>query len=296
MEILIINIQLDWVFRLYEEYILSIKYFIKKYYKNINVQIKYFDVNIFNENKYNLIDFAKYNKILYTGDLIFFKKLKNILNNNSYKLYFINIEQLSHESYYTMFRTIDTDINIIDYSEENIVYIKNSYNNYFLIPPYYEYYNIDITDKTIDILSICNNSYREILIKNINIDQNFNIILLNECYGNIRNDYFNKTKIYINIHGSEKHLTMELIRIVNLIFRKVIVISQNSVYHDILFLKKYILVHNDLNSLNICATEILNNYEYYYHLIYDNFDENEYYNYIMENMDFFLNQPNISEN
>jgi hypothetical protein len=195
-----------------------------------------------------------------------------------------------------MFRTIDTDINIIDYSEENIVYIKNSYNNYFLIPPYYEYYNIDITDKTIDILSICNNSYREFLIKNINIDQNFNIILLNECYGNIRNDYFNKTKIYINIHGSEKHLTMELIRIVNLIFRKVIVISQNSVYHDILFLKKYIIVHNDINSLNICVTEILNNYEYYYHLIYDNFNENEYYSYIMENMDFFLNQPTITEN
>lgn len=289
MEILIINIQLDWVFRLYEEYILSIKYFIKKYYKNINVQIKYFDVNIFNENKFNLTDFTKYNKILYTGDLSFFKKLKNILNNDSYKLYFINIEQLSHESYYTMFRTIDTDTNIIDYSEENIVYIKNTYNSYFLIPPYYEYYNIDINDKTIDILSICNNSYREILIKNINIDQNYNIILLNECYGNIRNDYFNKTKIYINIHGSEKHLTMELIRIVNLIFRKVIIISQNSVYHDILFLKKYILVHNDINSLNICATEILNNYEYYYHLIYDDFDENEYYNYIMENMDIFLN-------
>jgi len=288
MEILIINIHINWVYRLYEEYILSIKNFILKYYKNINIKIKYYDVTIFNENSFNLIDFNNYNKILYTGDLDFFKKLNNILYKDIYKLYYINIEQLSHPGYYSIFRTIRTDINIIDYSEENIIYIKNSYNNYFLIPPYFEYHNIDIKYKSIDILSICNNDYRDDIINSININPKFDKVLIKECYDKTRNEYFDKTKIYINIHGSEKHLTMELIRIVNLIFRKVIVISYDSIYSDILFLKKYIIIHGTAKNISECASKILNNYEYYYHLIYDNFDENEYYNYIMENIDILL--------
>lgn len=288
MEILIINIQINWVYRLYEEYILSIKFFIKKYYKNINIKIKYYDVTIFNENTFNIIDFNIYNKILYTGDLDFFRKLKDKLYNNINKLYYINIEQLSHLGYYTIFRTISTDINIIDYSEENIMYVKNSYNNYFLIPPYFEYHNIDIKYKSIDILSICNNDYRDNIINSIYIDPKFDKVLIKECYDKIRNEYFDKTKIYINIHGSEKHLTMELIRIVNLIFRKVIVISYNSINSNILFLKKYIIIHNSTKNISKCASEILNNYDYYYHLIYDNFDENEYYKYIMENINIFL--------
>ena len=288
MEILIININLIWVYRLYEEYILSIKSFINKYYKNVNVNIIYFDVNIFNENKFKLLELNKYNKILYTGDLNFLNILGQILKNNIKNLYYINIEQLSHPSYYTLFRTINTDLKIIDYSEENIIYLNSYYNHYFLIPPYFEYNNINILDKSIDILSIPNNNYRENFLNKINFDLKYNKVWIKECFGEDRDNYFTKTKIYINIHGSENHLTMELIRIVNLIFKKVIIISQNSINNKLLFLKKYILIHDDPDNILKCTNEVLSNYEYYFELIYGNFDPNEYYNYIIENMEKFL--------
>jgi hypothetical protein len=69
----------------------------------------------------------------------------------------------------------------------------------------------------------------------------------------------------------------------------VIIISQKSVNNDILFLKKYIIIHNEPENISKCVDEVLNNYEYYYHLMYDNFDENQYYNFIMENFEKFLN-------
>lgn len=288
MDILIINIHIDWVYRLYEEYIFSIQKFIKKYYNNINVNIKYYDVNLFNENKFKLIEFSKYDKIIYTGDLDFFYILINLLSNNIKKLYYINIEQLSHPSYYVLFRKINIDINILDYSEENIIFIKNTYKNYFLIPPYFEFQDVNILDKTIDILSLSNNNYRDNFVNKINFDKKYNILFIKDCFGADRDDYFNKTKIYINIHGSEQHLTMELIRIVNLIFRKVIIISQNSIYNEILFLKKYLIIHNDVENIAKCSNEILNNYEYYFELIYADFNPNEYYKYIMDNMEIFL--------
>jgi hypothetical protein len=81
---------------------------------------------------------------------------------------------------------------------------------------------------------------------------------------------------------------MELIRIVNLIMHKVIVISQNSICSNLLFLKDYIIIANDINHFKEYVDEILSNYEVYYNKIYENFDINSYNNYIKENIDMFL--------
>ena len=180
-------------------------------------------------------------------------------------------------------------MNIIDYSEENIPYLQNIYN-YFLFPPFYELYYITYADKSIDILSICNNEYRKTIFNNINIDTKFSKIILDNCFGQERNEYFNKAKIYINIHGSDTHKTMEMIRIVNLICRKVIIISQSTIYSELLFLKDYIIICNDINLFSEYINEILNNYDSYYHKIYNNFDEkyNEYIKYIKKNIDKFM--------
>ena len=283
MNIIIINITLNWVYKLYQEYIFSIKKFIINNYNNINVEIKTFDISQFNLNEFNNINFDIYNKILYSGDI-------NILNlivqkYNFKKIYFINIEQMSHHSYYKLIRNIDLKINIIDYSEENIPYFENIYKTY-LFPPYFEINNINYKDKNIDVLSIINNNYREDFFKNISFNDKINIKIINNCYDNIRDDFFSKTKIYINIHCSEEHKTMELIRIVNLIFNKVIIISQKSVYTDLLFLKKYILVCNSNDFLNY-TNEILNNYDFYFNYFYGDIDlkKNEYYQYIKNNVD-----------
>lgn len=281
MDILILNVNIRWIFKLYDEYITSFEYFMKQYYKNINITILYHDIENFD---LNTIEYSKYNKIIYCGDIDILHKLPIIYK----KIYYMNIEQLSHSSYYNIVRSINSDINIIDYSEENIPFLKDNYT-YFLFPPFYNITN-NSHKKTIDVLSICNNLYRETIFNSIDINSKFNKIIINNCFGKDRNDYFDKTKIYINIHCSDNHKTMELIRLVNLIFRKVIIISQKSIYSELLFFKDYIIVCNDINMFSTYIDEILNNYDVYYSKIYNNFNKQAYINYIKEHLDKFIAQ------
>ena len=79
---------------------------------------------------------------------------------------------------------------------------------------------------------------------------------------------------------------MELIRIVNLIFNKVIIISQKSIYSELLFLKKYIIICN--NNFTEYVNEILKNYNYYFNKIYGNNNSHLkkiYIEYIKNNVD-----------
>jgi hypothetical protein len=292
MKILILNITINWVYNLYLEYITNIKEFINKYYKNIDIKIVYYDSN---ENKYkNEITYEKmliYDKIFYTGDISTLNNIINIMKNLSNKIYFLNIEQMSHPSYYRLIRKIENLKNIIDYSEENIPFFNDIYKNIYLIPPYFKEIKINNINKDIDILSIVNNLYRTNYInKIINSLNNINIKIIENCYGIERDDYFKRTKIYINIHGSENHNTMEMIRIVNLIMNKVIILTQNSVYSNLLFLKKYLYIYNDANDFNKIIKDILENYEIYYDTIYKDFDKNIYNDYIKENINKIINE------
>jgi hypothetical protein len=83
---------------------------------------------------------------------------------------------------------------------------------------------------------------------------------------------------------------MEMIRLVNLITRKVIIVSQKSIYNDLLFLNKFIIICNNQEDFLTYINEILNNYDSYYDKIYGNFDEeyNNYISYIKENIDNLL--------
>ena len=286
MNIIIINICINWVYKLYEEYILSIKKFIDKNYIDININIIYYDISSFEINLINNLDLLKYDKIFYTGDLNILNEIVKLINNNFKKIYFINIEQMSHPSYYLYIRNIDKNINIIDYSEENIPFFKSIYNT-FLFPPYYEYSN-NIFNKTIDIMSIINNDYRKNIINNININKNYKLLFIDNCYDKERDEYFSKTKIYINIHCSDSHNTMELIRIINLIMNKVIVITINSINSDLLYIKDYIIICNNNNDLSNLINEILNNYNYYYSKIFNNFNNEKYLLYIKQNLDLII--------
>lgn len=284
MNIIIINICIDWVYRLYEEYILSLKKFIDNYYKDININILYYDITSFDINTIN--NLLNYDKIFYSGDLNILNEIIKLTNNDFKKIYFINIEQMSHPSYYKYIRNINENINIIDYSEENIPFYKSIYHT-FLFPPYYE--NNNICDKNIDIMSLVNNDYRKNIINNIeNINNNYKLLFIDNCYGKERDIYFSKTKIYINIHCSENHNTMELIRIMNLIVNKVIVITNNSINSDLLYIKDYIIICNNNEDFSILINEILNNYEYYYNKIFNNFNHEKYILYIKQNLDLII--------
>jgi hypothetical protein len=289
-KIIIINVTINWIYRLYQEYIESIKYFATTYFKDIEFDIIYFDKITFEEKLFDSINFNNYDKVFYSGDLEILKILVEKNNNNYSKLYFINIEQMSNQYYYKMIRTIDHKINIIDYSEENIPYFENIYNIY-LIPPYFNYKNeIDFKNKDIDILSLKNNNYRETLLKTIesNIQQKLNIIFFDNTYGEVRDNLYYRSKIYINIHCSNNHKTMEMIRIVNLITNKVIIISQSSVYNELLFLKDFIIVCNNDYQISDYISEVLNNYDYYFNKIYGNSNETNYISYIKNNLENIL--------
>ena len=291
-KIIIISVNINWVYRLYEEYLQSIKEFLNNNYKNIEIDIIYFDKVSFEENMLNNINFNSYDKILYSGDLEILKLLV-IKNNDNYdKIFFINFEQMSNEYYYKMIRTIDTRLNIIDYSEENIPYFKNIYNNIFLIPPYFR--NNNITEyKDIDILSLKNNDYRTSILNNIkeSIEKNIsnlNILFFDNIYGITRNDLYKKSKVYLNIHCSDNHKNMEMIRIVNLVMNKVIIISQKSIITELLFLKDYIMICNTDEQIYDYSVEILRNYDFYFNKIYGNFNDNNYLSYLKSNFDNFL--------
>jgi hypothetical protein len=287
MNIIIINICITWVYRLYEEYILSLKKFIEKNYKNININILFYDIESFDINLIYKLDLLKYNKIFYTGDLNILNEIIKLTNNNYKKIYFINIEQMSHPSYYLFIRNINKNINIIDYSEENIPFYKFIYDNIFLFPPYYDYNNT-VCEKTIDIMSIINNDYRRNIINSIIFNEKYKLLFIDNCYGECRDDFFSKTKIYINIHCSDNHHTMELIRIVNLIMNKVIVITNNSIFSDILYIKDYIIICNNKNDFSILIDEVLNNYDLYFNKIFNIFNKEKYISYIKKNLDLII--------
>lgn len=331
MNILILNITLNWVYKLYKEYILSIKDFIDKYYnnylidiynnsynnsnsnsysnsnsnsnskydsnsKNINIEIVF--IELYNDsiklcstieetlnkliklNNNDLhLDINNYDKIFYSGNI---EILNELLKQYSDKIYYINIEQMSHPSYYKMIRQIIGLKNIIDYSEENLPYFQNTYNTY-LLPPYFKF-NKDVKKsiKCIDLLSIVNNSYREKFISKIKITAKQKIRLLKNCFDYVRDDYYSKTKIYINLHCSSEHNTMEMIRLVNLIMNKVIILTQPSICTNLIFLKKYLFVCNDADEFTLKIQDILNNYDLYYTKIYGDFNKAEYQNYLLE--------------
>jgi hypothetical protein len=310
MNILILNISLNWVYRLYKEYILSIKEIINKHYINnisiniihIDIENNKIDINDIEESLNKLIkcdsefkydnekEFHKsplnikdYNKIFYTGNIEILNLLLKINNTFIEKIYYINIEQMSNPSYYKMIRRIDGLKNIIDYSEENIPYFNNIYSKIYLLPPYFNFKNnVKKNMKCIDILSIVNNEYREKEISKIKITSKQKIKLLKNCFDDIRDDYFSKTKIYINLHCSSEHNTMEMIRIVNLIMHKVIILTQPSICTNLIFLKKYLFICNNSDEFTYKIQDILRDYDIYYNKIYGDFNKAEYKKYILE--------------
>jgi hypothetical protein len=296
MKILFLNINLNWVYNLFNEYIINSKKIIKDNFNDISIDIIHYNIDTFKRENFDIFLFCNYDKIIYTGEVYIFNEIianvslvyKKLINN----IYYLNIEQLSHHSYYKNFINIHKDIKIIDYSEENIAYINfNKYKN-FLLPPYFKKESINIDFKNIDLLSQNNNLFRKDIIKEINNELIFNnlpqITTIDDCYGAERDDIYRKTKIYINIHCSNEHNTMELIRIANLLSKNVIVISYNTVNPLLLYFNKNILIANNIEELKKIIIEIYNNYNIYYDYYDKKFDEHDYKKYIKNNLESFL--------
>ena len=297
MKILFLNINLNWVYNLFTEYILNSKQFIKENCNDILIDVIHYNKETFKIENFDIFLFCNYDKIIYSGDINIFNEIitnvlliyKKIANN----IYYLNIEQLSHQSYYKNFIKINKSIKVIDYSEENIPYLNfNKYKNY-LLPPYFEKEKIVIDFKNINFLSLNNNLFRKDIITQINNELILNslpeITTIDNCYGIQRDDIYRKTKIYINIHCSNDHNTMELIRVVNLLSKNVIVISYNTVNTPLLYFRKNILIANSIEEVKKIILEVYNNYKFYYDFYSQKFDENDYKKYIKNNLDSIIN-------
>mgnify|MGYP007047394896 FL=1 len=80
---------------------------------------------------------------------------------------------------------------------------------------------------------------------------------------------------------------MELIRIINLLKNKVIVLSQSTISPDLLKVSKSIILFHNMEQLEYLLQDILNNYNSYYEYMFNqnfiNYDE-----YVYENINKIL--------
>ena len=104
------------------------------------------------------------------------------------------------------------------------------------------------------------NKIRENKMSHNNINNCFEKENLKELYKN--------TKIIINIHQTEHHHTMEELRVLPALLCGVIVICEKSPLTHMIPYNDYILWSSYDDILNVTTT-VLNNYDYYYDLIFN---------------------------
>ena len=134
-------------------------------------------------------------------------------------------------------------------------------------------------------------------IDTYDLNDKYKIEFIDNTYGVERDALYNRTKVYVNIHCSEKHTTMELIRIINLLYNNVIVITQKSIFDKLLFVRNNLIICNNDEELEKYTLDILDNYKYYYNLFFNNesgydkrlyFDKTYYEKYVLKNIECLL--------
>ena len=225
-------------------------------------------------NKLKLITESdeNYKFIILTTPKMYRYKLNNFDCN---RIYILNTEQLSKgEELKKIIMYNKLNYKIVDYSIENISIFKSIYLPYQVNPN--EIYNYK---KILDVCYIGKpfGTYRLNILNELKTKCNLNIIGDNNtntwgnAWGKERDEIAFKHKILINIHHDTDYLINEQLRINRCIFNKVLVISETGLNNDSLFLKPYIIFEKYDNLINK-VLEVLNNYDYYYNKIYNNFD------------------------
>jgi len=210
-------------------------------------------------------------------------------------VYYINLEQLSRDGthsrnnmLYWVFKFKDLKCKLLDYSDENCNILKKHNMQSQYLPYQVNLEEIHNYKKEFDFVFCCTwNNRIENIYKPLSLvfTKNFSIgkpIL----WGTERDNILFKSKVLINIHHIEKdYFILEEIRITRCILNKVIVISEESLNHQNYILSKYVIFTN-YDNIIAKTTEVLNNYDYYYDLLYKDLDvdkiNNELEKYIID--------------
>lgn len=193
--------------------------------------------------------------------------------NKDNNILLLNTEQLSKVEWVnTIHNYINKGIRIIDYSKANIDCLQQKKNVLYL--PYIvnpnEIFNYE---KIYDVAYI--GEYGDIYRKNIIDKLTSNNITSNQIFGFDRNrdDNLFKHKILLNIHFNERFKIFEEIRCNRCIFNKMIVITEKSL--NIEYELKQYIIECDYDNLVDTVAGVLNNYEFYYNKLFNNFDINK---------------------
>jgi hypothetical protein len=241
-----------------------------EYIKSIKNKIYNSKIIIYEEKDHLLID----SKAIYIFVGIMF--VDYIIINES-NIYYINIEQLTIPSrlvYGLNFK--NKKCKLLDYSQTNCNILKKHNIQSLYLPYQVNLEEVFNYNKKYDFVICC--SWNE-KIENIYAPlskkfPNSYSIGKPALYGNTRDNILLRSKVLVNIHNAKDYLILEEIRITRCILNKVIVISEKSLEEQNYPLINYVITCDYDNLVNK-ATEVLNNYDHYYKLIYGNFDINK---------------------
>lgn len=225
-----------------------------------SIQVNYNNIEILDD--YNILS----NNVTNKDIIIFIQNLPYISPKiREMKYYLLNIEQLSKEEWVNKLTDMN-NVKIIDYSLANIGCLSPHRFNIYYLPYMVNRKEIMNYEKIYDIASIgCwDDSYR------LNITNQIAGVNIIEGYGKERDDHLFKHKILLNVHFNKRFQIFEQIRCNRCIMNKMIVITEKSLDNNY-ELKKYI-IECEYDDLVSTVKTVLENYDYYYHKLFDNFD------------------------
>jgi len=202
--------------------------------------------------------------------IIFVQYIPSCLTFTDENLIFVlNTEQLSQKKW---LNDINSYQNIIDYSKGNIKLLKRDDIYYF---PYgvnkNEIYNFNKQYDVCFVGNITNSNKRKSIISDL-LSNGIKVNVIDNLYGEKRDQLLFKHKILLNIHFDENYKIYESFRCDRCIFNKMIVITEESLDDKENILKDK-LITCKYNTLVDTTIEILKNYNQYYQKIFGNYEE-----------------------
>ena len=260
---------MNFVYCQYEKYL----YFVE-YLASISRIIK-FEIKFYRENEVIYINNFDCNYI-FLQELPKNIKIENnnLIDFNQYKIYVINTEQLSYNIHSTNMNSYSKIVKIIDYNISNIKYYnREKYKNIYYLPYQINEKEIFNFPKINNICMIDSKSkYRLNILNKLNsLGYQVNII---RGFGGQRDELLFRHKILINISHNPQYNILETMRCDRCIYNKMIVISDYKEDMEKYYLKENI-IFVPYNEMVKKVIEVIHNYNYYYDMLFKNFNYEE---------------------
>ena len=211
---------------------------------------------------------------------VFIQTIPNILLENPGKhMAIINTEQMTLEENdarhlpLANIKKILSDptayLNIkrFDYSIENI---RLCNDNMILLPYQYHINEITLlkkfifeTEKKYDVVFLGHLSPKRKKIYDDLVAKGINMLHVNGKWDNVRDQQISSAKILLNVHCFDSYSIYESIRCDRWTFAGMMVISEKSIYCDMLDINK-LVIFQDYNKLVDIVVNVVNNYDQYY--------------------------------